>query len=93
MLVRVAGDAKSAVGVRALASPVFLGAVSALVDIEDAFICEVVPPLAFYAPDWLLFDFLYMCPAVAEGEAVSYGSVGCLGICKRHDEMGGLLAR
>jgi len=93
MLIRVAEDAVLLAGVRAQAGPVFFCAVSALVDVEDALVHEVVPALALEASDGLLLDLLYVCPVVVYHEAVSYGPICSLSIYKRNDKVSSFLPR
>ncbi len=89
----IAQDAVLALRLVALASPVFLCTVATCVLCRDAFVCEVIPPIALEASDWLFLDFLNVCPVVADGETVSYGPVGSVSIRKGENEMSSLLAR
>ena len=89
----VARDTALSLGLVAFASLVFLRAVAARVLCRDAFVREVIPPVALKASDRLFLDFLDAGPAVADGETVSYGPVGSVSIRKGENEMSGLLAK
>ena len=89
----IARDAALSLGLVAFASPVFLHTVAACVLCRDAFVREMIPPVALEASDQLFLDFLDVGPVVADGETVSYGPVGSVSIRKGENEMSGLLAR
>ena len=68
--------------VGALIGSVGLGAVAAGVFACFAFACVVVPFLTLEASYWLLFNFTYFGPAVADRDSSGKCSVGSVNICK-----------
>ena len=70
-----------------------LRTVAACVLCRDAFIHEMIPPVALKASDQLFLAFLNAGPVVADGKTIGYGPVGSVSIRKGENEMSSLLAR
>ena len=83
MAVGLAGDACFPVGVGALAGPVVLRAVAALVSWGATFVSKMVPALALEATSRFLFDLVHVNPTVTDDEAIGYCPVGGVSVSDR----------